>query len=134
MSKCDFRPKLNDKIGYRMSKCDMWPIFEGKNRITNVKMRYSARIRTVSTGIRIVKMRVSNVKRDIWPKFECQNRISNFKMSQPEFKVKNEIFGPTFSAGQNRISNQILYSALVRMSKLYLECQNVIFGPVRISK
>ena len=28
-----------------MSKCDIWPEFECQNRISNVKMRYSARIR-----------------------------------------------------------------------------------------
>ena len=42
-SKCDIRHKMNNKIGYRMSKCDIWPIFEGENRITNVKMRVTGR-------------------------------------------------------------------------------------------
>ena len=53
MSKYDIRYKLNDKIGYRMSKCNIWPKFEGQNRISNVKMRYSARIRTVKQGFEL---------------------------------------------------------------------------------
>ena len=54
-----------------MSKCDIRPEFECQDRISNVKIRYSAPIR------------MSNF--DIWPEFKCQNRISN---------VKNAIFGP----------------------------------------
>ena len=53
-----------------MSKCDIRPEFECQDRISNVKIRYSAPVR------------MSNF--DIWPEFECQNRISN---------VKNVIFG-----------------------------------------
>ena len=40
-----FGPNLNVKIGLRMSKCDIQCEFECQNRISNVKMRYSARIR-----------------------------------------------------------------------------------------
>ena len=54
-----------------MSKCDIRPEFECQDRISNVKIRYSAPVR------------MSNF--DIWPEFKCQNRISN---------VKNAIFGP----------------------------------------
>ena len=54
-----------------MSKCDIRPEFEFQDRISNVKIRYSAPVR------------MSNF--DIWPEFKCQNRISN---------VKNAIFGP----------------------------------------
>ena len=54
-----------------MSKCDIRPEFECQNRISNVKIRYSAPVR------------MSNF--DTWPEFKCQNRISN---------VKNAIFGP----------------------------------------
>ena len=54
-----------------MSKCDIRPEFECQDRISNVKIRYSAPVR------------MSNF--DIWPKFKCQNRISN---------VKNAIFVP----------------------------------------
>ena len=54
-----------------MSKCDIRPEFECQDRISNVKIRYSAPVR------------MSNF--DIWPAFKCQNRISN---------VKNAIFGP----------------------------------------
>ena len=42
MSKYDIRPELNNKIGFRMSKSDIRPEFECQNRISNVKMRYSA--------------------------------------------------------------------------------------------
>ena len=64
MTKCDIRPELNDKIGIRMSKCEIRPKFECqnktglechnaifgpnlkvKNRILNVKMRYSPPVR-----------------------------------------------------------------------------------------
>ena len=54
-----------------MSKCDIRPEFECQDRISNVKIRYSAPVR------------MSNF--DTWPEFKCQNRISN---------VKNAIFGP----------------------------------------
>ena len=40
MSKCDIWAELNDKIGIRMSKCDIRPEFECKNRISNVKICY----------------------------------------------------------------------------------------------
>ena len=40
-----FGPNLKVKIGLRMSKCDIQPEFEGQNRISMVKIRYSARIR-----------------------------------------------------------------------------------------
>ena len=53
-----------------MSKCNIRPEFECQDRISNVKIRYSAPVR------------MSNL--DIWPEFKCQNRISN---------VKNAIFG-----------------------------------------
>ena len=66
-----FGPNSNVKIGFRMSKCDIRPEFECQDRISNVKIRYSAPVR------------MSNF--DIWPEFKCQNRISN---------VKNAIFGP----------------------------------------
>ena len=52
MSKQDFQcqktifgQKSNVKIGFRMSKFDIRPQFECQNRTSNVKMRYSARIR-----------------------------------------------------------------------------------------
>ena len=45
MSKYDIRPESNDKIGIRMSKSDIRPEFECQNRISNVKMRYSAPVR-----------------------------------------------------------------------------------------
>ena len=57
MSKCDIRSELNDKIGFRLIKCDICHKFESQNRVLNVKMRYSARIR-------ILKL-----------EFECQNKI-----------------------------------------------------------
>ena len=62
-----------------MSKFDIRPEFECQNRILNVKIRYSARIR----------IRMS--KQD----FECQNSIfgpsSNVKIG---FECQNLIFGP----------------------------------------
>ena len=52
MSKYDFEcknsifgPNSNVKIGFRMLKFDIWSQFECQNRILNVKIRYSARIR-----------------------------------------------------------------------------------------
>ena len=45
----------NDKMGIRMSKCNIRPEFECQNRISNVKMRYRLEI-------------------------DCQNRISNVKI------------------------------------------------------
>ena len=45
MSKFDIRPSLNVKIGFRMSKFDIRPEFEYRNRISNVKIRYSVQIR-----------------------------------------------------------------------------------------
>ena len=66
MSKCDIRPELNDKIGFRMLKYDIYQKFESQNRILNVKMKYSARIRMFKL------------------EFECQNEIfgpnSNVKL------------------------------------------------------
>ena len=60
MSKCVIGPNANVKIGFRMSKFDIWPKFEFKN--LNFKNM------------------VLNVKCDIRPEFECQNMISNIKM------------------------------------------------------
>ena len=40
-----FGPNLNVKVGFRMSKFDIRPLFECQNRISNVKMRYLARIK-----------------------------------------------------------------------------------------
>ena len=40
MSKCNIRPDLNDKIGFRMSKCDIRSEFECQNRISNVYLVY----------------------------------------------------------------------------------------------
>ena len=40
-----FWPNLNVKIGLRMSKCVIQPESECQNRISNVKMRYSAPVR-----------------------------------------------------------------------------------------
>ena len=48
-----------------MSKCDIRPEFECQDRISNVKIRYSAPVRMPNF--------------DIWPEFKCQNRISNVK-------------------------------------------------------
>ena len=52
MSEYDFKRRnaifganLKVKIGLRMSKCDIQPESECQNRISNVKVRYSARIR-----------------------------------------------------------------------------------------
>ena len=40
-----FGPGSNVKIGFGMSKFDIRPDIESQNRILNVKIRYSARIR-----------------------------------------------------------------------------------------
>ena len=71
-----FGPNSNVKIGFRMSKFDIWPKFECQNRISNVKC-------------------------DIQPEFECQNMISNIRMrylapirmSKYDFECQNAIFG-----------------------------------------
>ena len=39
-----FGSNWNVKMGLRMSKCDIQSKFESQNRISNVKVRYSARI------------------------------------------------------------------------------------------
>ena len=100
-----------------MSKFDIRPEFECQNRILNVKIRYSARIRMSK-----------------WD-FECQNSIfcpnSNVKIG---FECQKSIFGPNSNVKigfrmskfdirpefecQNRILNvKIRYSARIRMSK-----------------
>ena len=61
-------PLRPSEIGYRMSKCDIWPKFDGQNGISNVKMRYSVRIRTVNQGFELSKY-------DFRPEFECLNEI-----------------------------------------------------------
>ena len=40
-----FGPNSNVKLGFRMAKCNIRPEFECQNRISNGKIRYSARIR-----------------------------------------------------------------------------------------
>ena len=83
MSKCDIRHKLNDKIGYRMSICYIWPKFAGQNRISNVKMWNSARIRTVKQGFELSKWDIRlefERSSDIRAQIECKSRISNGKM------------------------------------------------------
>ena len=50
-----FGPNSNVKIGFRMSKCDIRPKFECQNRISNVKIQYSAQVR-MSNRIMNVKM------------------------------------------------------------------------------
>ena len=57
-----------------MSKFDIRPEFECQNRISNVKMRHSARIQ-LSNRILNVKIRYSvRVRMSIYD-FECQNAI-----------------------------------------------------------
>ena len=86
---------------FKMSKYDIWPDFEGQNRILNVKVRHSASVR-LPNMILNVKIRYSAHFR-----FEFQNRILNVEMRlRPNFEC------------QNRILNvKIRYSAAVRMTK-----------------
>ena len=44
MSNAIFGPSSKAQKGYRLSKCDIRPQFECQNMISNVEMRYSARI------------------------------------------------------------------------------------------
>ena len=57
-----------------MSKCDIRPEFEYQDRISNVKIRYSAPVRMPNF--------------DIWLEFKCQNRY------RPGIECQNLIFGP----------------------------------------
>ena len=59
-----------------MSEFDIWPEFECQNKISNVKMRYSARIRMSKNE----KGKTKNEKFDIRSKFEGQNKILNVKI------------------------------------------------------
>ena len=61
-----------------MSKFDIRPEFECQNRISNVKMRYLARIRMSKN--KDEKRKTKNEKFDIRSKFECQNKILNVKI------------------------------------------------------
>ena len=87
-------PNSNMNVGFQVSKCDIRPQFECQNMISNVKMRYSARIKW-QNGFRMSKC-------DICHKFESQNKILNVKMRYSalirmlklEFECQNEIFGP----------------------------------------
>ena len=66
-----------------MSKCDIQPEFECQNRISNVRMRYSAPNSNVKIGLRMSKCVIR-------PEFESRNRISNVK-------TISEIFGTTLN-------------------------------------
>ena len=68
MSNSIFGFSSNIKIGFRMSKYDIWLQFECQNRISVVKIRY-LNVR-IGFGMSIY---------DIWPQCECQNKISNVK-------------------------------------------------------
>ena len=73
------------QIGFRMSKCNIRPQFECQNRILNVKMWYSVRIRLSKWDFECqhamfgpnsnvqIWFRIS--KCNIWPEFECENWI-----------------------------------------------------------
>ena len=73
-----------------MSKYDIWPEFEFQNRISYVKIRYSAQVRKSKKDFECqysIFGPNSNVKEgflmskfDIRSKFECQNRILNVKI------------------------------------------------------
>ena len=89
MSKFDIRPQIESQKGFRMSKWDIRPEIECHNWISNVKMRYSARIRMPKQDFECpnsingpnvnvkIRLRMSKCEK----KVECQNRISNKKHS-----------------------------------------------------
>ena len=79
MSKCVIGPNSNVKIGFRMSKFDIWPKFEFKNRLQNVETGFRMSKCYIQPEFEF-KIMVLNVKCDIRPEFECQNMISNVKM------------------------------------------------------
>ena len=129
MSKCDIWPELHDKIGIRMSnaifvlnsnvktgsrmpKCNIRPEFDCRNRILNVKMRYSA----------VVRM----FKYD----FECQNVIfcpsSNVKIA---FQMSLCDIRSELNDKQGIGMSKCDIRPIECRRKQDLERQNAIFGP-----
>ena len=115
MSKFDIRPQIESQKGFRMSKWDIRPEIKCHNRISIVKMRYSARIRMP--------------KQD----FECQNSIDGtnvnvkirLQMSKCEkksnvkigFRIKTFDIRPKFEYHNRVLNVKMRYSARIRMGK-----------------
>ena len=78
-----------------MSKFDIRPEFECQNRISNVKIRYLARIRMSKYDFECQNS-IFGLSSDVKIGFECQNSYSaRIRMSKYDFECKNSIFGPS---------------------------------------